>query len=342
MKSYIKAKLILFKKKLLLLCSFNIFFTKLYFFIFSNSYNHEQRAVMNGIRQFRLSTEKQKTSIALLRRNIHRLEKGLIMRPRKEVFATSFIFQTVELFKILASEAGKSIQVLDWSYSVLSEYFSVVDINEATIRKSFELFRHLDYKADKKGLSVFPYAKKSNSVSYKELLSLANNRNSVRWFVTNSAPCECDVSKAVELALKAPSACNRQSFEYIFITETELLMKVLSLAGGAVGFREGIPSLMVVVGDYSGYLLERDRHLIYIDSSLATMQLLLAFETLAYNSCVLNWPESDINNYRVNKLLNLPSYKKVIMLIAVGKGEQGGGIPFSQKKTSNDSLSVYR
>ncbi|MDX1272780.1 nitroreductase family protein [Bizionia paragorgiae] len=342
MKSYIKAKLILFKKKLLLLCSFNIFFTKLYFFIFSNSYNHEQRAVLNGIRQFRLSTEKQKTSIALLRRNIHRLEKGLIMRPRKEVFATSFIFETVQLFEVLASEAGKSIQVLDWSYSVLSEYFSAVDIKQPTIGKSFELFRHLGYQADKQSLSVFPYAKKSNSVSYKELLSLANNRNSVRWFVTNSAPCECDVSKAVELALKAPSACNRQSFEYIFITETELLMKVLSLAGGAVGFREGIPSLMVVVGDYSGYLLERDRHLIYIDSSLATMQLLLAFETLAYNSCVLNWPENDINNYKVNKLLNLPSYKKVIMLIAVGKGEQGSGIPFSQKKTSNDSLSVYR
>lgn len=341
MKSYIKAKLILFKKKLLLLCSFNIFFTKLYFFIFSNSYNHEQRAVLHGIREFRFSTEKQKTSTALLRRNIHRLEKGLIMRPRKEVFATSFIFQTVQLFETLALKTGKSIEVLDWSHSVLSEYFSAVDIKEPTIRKSFELFRHLDYRAVKKDLSVFPYIKQSNNVSYHDLLSLANNRNSVRWFVANSAPCENVVSKAVELALKAPSACNRQSFEYIFITEAELLMKVLSLAGGAVGFSEGVPSLMVVVGDYSGYLLERDRHLIYIDSSLATMQLLLAFESLEYNSCVLNWPENDINNYKVNKLLNLPSHKKVIMLIAIGKGEQGSGIPFSQKKTSYDSLSVY-
>jgi hypothetical protein len=55
--------------------------------------------------------------------------------------------------------------------------------------------------------------------------------------------------------------------------------EVAATAMGTAGFSNNIPALIAVVGDLSAYPAERDRHVIYIDGGLATMQLMLAFET---------------------------------------------------------------
>jgi hypothetical protein len=40
-----------------------------------------------------------RSTSALLRRNTHRLEKGLIMRPRRAVFGANYIGETVTIFR---------------------------------------------------------------------------------------------------------------------------------------------------------------------------------------------------------------------------------------------------
>ena len=92
---------------------------------------------------------------------------------------------------------------------------------------------------------------------------------------------------------------------------------------------------MAVVGDLSAYPLERDRHLIYIDASLASMQLMLAAETLGLATCPINWPDIERAEQRIRDLLDLPPHERVIMLIAIGYGDPEGGVPYSQKKQSN-------
>ena len=95
---------------------------------------------------------------------------------------------------------------------------------------------------------------------------------------------------------------------------------------------------MVVVGDLSAYPYERDRHLIYVDASLASMQLMLALETLGLSSCPINWPDIEVMERGMAEVLDLSFHERPIMLISVGYPDPRGNIPFSQKKSSDSMI----
>ena len=69
-----------------------------YFAWFNRAFRREQTAVLAGRLQYQHHLRHAKKSSALLRRNIHRLEKGLIMRPRRAVFAEDYILETVRSY----------------------------------------------------------------------------------------------------------------------------------------------------------------------------------------------------------------------------------------------------
>src|SRR5690606_5915785 len=67
---------------------------------------------------------------SLLRRNTHRLEKGLLMRPRRSLFALDYIEETVEFYCGLVTgtpvERLEQDDELRWASDVLNQYFDVV------------------------------------------------------------------------------------------------------------------------------------------------------------------------------------------------------------------------
>jgi nitroreductase len=140
------------------------------------------------------------------------------------------------------------------------------------------------------------------------------------------------IQKTIDAALSAPSACNRQPFRFIVSNIPERASEIAKCAGGTTGYAENVPAIIVVVGDLSAYPKEQDRHLIYIDSSLASMQLMLAAEALGLATCPINWPDIDKAEKRIQRILNLPTHERVVMLISIGYGDPEGGIAYSQKK----------
>jgi nitroreductase len=85
----------------------------------------------------------------------------------------------------------------------------------------------------------------------------------------------------------------------------------------------------------SAYPFERDRHLIYIDASLAAMQLMLAAETLGLATCPINWPDIKNAERRIRDVVDIKPHERVVMLTAIGYGDPDSGIPFSHKKQSD-------
>ncbi|MFC3033077.1 nitroreductase family protein [Pseudoalteromonas fenneropenaei] len=307
------------------------FLSRLYYLLFDQSFAFEQQAILKGQVQYKRQSGVQQYSSSLLRRNIHRLEKGLIMRPRKPIFALDYITETIEIYKLVKTRAEFDLEELKWAESVLTEYFSIVDRHPKVdfLREQFE---SLCISIDS-SFKPYPSTERyKHTVKYDEFLALAKARRSVRWFDPESVDLIL-VKKAIEIGLQAPSACNRQSYEFMLIDDAETLTKVVQLPGGTSGFADNIPLLIAVIGDLSCYPMARDRHLIYIDSSLASMQFMLALETLGLSSCAINWPELKKLDKRVNKLLALPQYKRVVMFIAVGHAMADGEIPYSQKKS---------
>ncbi|WP_394146926.1 nitroreductase family protein [Shewanella atlantica] len=302
--------------------------------LFNGKFNREQQAVLAGRLAYIANTGVGENSSALLRRNTHRLEKGLSMQPRREVFAEEFIVETANCFSQCVTADRICEQELKWAEDVLNSYFSSVT-HTANIAEAYGIFSQACQSGESvcEQLSVpYEYQELTKSeIDTDAFTALCKQRRAVRWF-TNQQIADADINRAIEIASLAPSACNRQPFEFYVANDRELAPSIAKFAGGTSGFVDNIPCTIVVVGDLSAYPAERDRHVIYIDGSLAAMQLMLALETMGLSSCPINWPDLDVPEQKMAKRLGLKAYERPIMLIAVGYAAPEGMIPFSQKK----------
>jgi nitroreductase len=310
----------------------NGFLASLYFTFVSTKFYREHKGVLQGIQAYKRADVRGQQTSSQLRRNIHRLEKGLIMRPRRETFAEDYIEETVKLLKHAFDGGTLCADEIKWAKDVLLLYFSVVS-DTPKIKATRNMFMSLEVVED---VAYIPYQRDAVpdlKISYDQLLTLFKRRRSVRWYLNRMVEKEL-IYKAVEAASLAPSACNRQPFTFHVLCNKERAVKVARMAGGTVGFAENIPCLIVVVGDLNYYFDERDRHLIYIDGSLASMQLMLALETLGLSSCPINWPDIEQRERAIQHELDLEKFQRPVMQISVGYPDPDGGIPFSQKKSA--------
>ena len=303
------------------------------YYLVSGEFMREQHKVLLGKVLYEMQESDVQNSSAMLRRNIHRIEKGLIMRPLKPVFAADYIGETVEQYAKLAKAIGSS-EELYWASDVIERYFSTVTLNEylASLKVVYEEHRarrDSDFQA-----SMSPYLSSDRPdlmIGFDEFSQLCKRRRSVRWF--KDVPVEKQkIVKAARVAAMAPSACNRQPYSFLAYTEKSMVEQVASIPMGTVGFDHNFPCIVAVVGDLSAFPEERDRHVIYIDASLASMQFMLALETLGLSSCPINWPDIEKKERQMETLLKLKPSERVVMLIALGEADPDGGIPFSQKQ----------
>ncbi|MFT5813059.1 MAG: nitroreductase [Psychroserpens sp.] len=321
--------------------SLNGFTASIYYLLFNRSFYREHRASLKGRIAFNNKLIQIQQSSALLRRNTHRLEKGLIMRPRRESFAEAYVLETVSAFKQAVSKGNFCKDEIKWAADVLAQYFSVVvDKGRiATARSMFVNMQLPEFLLMQEDKSV-PYshaALPSLTINFKQIEQLYKKRRSVRWYQDRKVD-KVDLEKSVNVASLAPSACNRQPFFFNFTIDPNVATDIANCAMGTVGFSENIPALIVVVGDLSNYPSERDRHVIYIDASLAAMQLMLALETLGLSSCPINWPDVEDRERLLQDKLGLEYFERPVMLIATGYALPEGEIPFSQKKSASTLL----
>jgi len=308
-----------------------------YYAFVSRQFDREHKAVLAGRAQYKDSLTKIGVSSALLRRNIHRLEKGLIMQPRRAIFAEDYILETVENFCSSTQQGQLCKNEWKWAADVLTEYFSIIG-SSSIILKALDLFKAAAPLSSGANKSI-PYPHSSlpkTDISYEQLSNLMQRRRSVRWY-QNLAVEDNKLRKAVEAASLAPSACNRQPYRFYIANNSQKATEIAKCAMGTAGFAENLQCVVVVVGDLSAYPMERDRHVVYIDASLASMQFMLACETMGLSTCPINWPDIESREQMMEKKLQLKPYERPIMLIAVGYGAADGGVPFSQKK-GNDIL----
>jgi len=310
---------------------------------FGNSFTQEHQAVLKGRKAYHDSLKDIGNTCALLRRNTHRLEKGLIMRPRRSVFAEGFIQETVNCYNNVITSKELDQSEKKWASDVLDEYFKIVGSTSVTdrARSKYEQSRKKVID-DFEPTSLIPAIDSTfkpyrydqlpdPEVSVDELEKLFIKRRSVRWYQDKRVPKDL-IQHAANLASLAPSACNRQPYRFVFCNDKDKAVAIAKCAGGTTGFAENLPSIIAVVGDLSAYPYERDRHLIYVDGALGSMQLMLALETLGLSSCSINWPEVDASERRIRKIIDLKDYERVVMLLAVGYADTEGSVPFSQKK----------
>ncbi|QJE94587.1 nitroreductase family protein [Luteolibacter luteus] len=315
--------------------------SSLYYGIYRTDFLREQRSFAAGRQAYQDSLAKPGSSMAILRRNVHRIEKGLLMQPRRVPFALDYIGETVAAFAT-ACKAPLEAEEFAWGRDVLSEYFAVHE-KEAKANPHAEKFYTAlstsGWIADESTPRI-PYRRDTAAplpVDLESLRALARHRRSVRWFLQKPVPRSA-IDAAIEIGTQAPSACNRQPFEFRIFDDRELVEQVIDIPFGLAGYGHNVPVLIVVVGQQRNFFSERDRHLIYIDASLAVMGLLYGLEVQGLSSCCVNWPDIEENETRMAELLKLSADERPVMLVALGYPDPQGMVARSVKK----SLPVIR
>lgn len=309
------------------------------------TFNREQYAVLAGRRAYYRQLSTSRPTHVELRRNIHRLEKGMSMQPRRPVFARDFIAETVDFYRIAVEGGpqGRSIEgdELLWAREVLTEYFDIVAPGDPRVDRARAEFATIPVPGgETNGVPMRPYPQrdiKPSDITYDQLLALARQRRSIRWFEQRPVPREL-IDQALLVGRESPTACNRLPYEFLVFDEPDLVRKVASIPFGTAGYHHQIPTVVVVKGNLDSYFSPRDRHAIYVDSSLATMGFLYALETLGLSSSVINWPDFEPLEMKMAHTLGLAPHERVICLIAVGYADRDALVPASPKK----SLDVLR
>lgn len=320
-------------------------------YLICGRFRREHAAVLAGRYKYMLDAGQGRDQAAAfkLRRNTHRLEKGLIMRPRRDVFAVEYIRETVDTYCALrAGLVGQpsegDVLLLSWASEVLEEYFSVT-ADEPTIsacRKKFESEAMPPTSDLVAGHGLIPYARQVSDlpdISIDQLQGLAEYRRSCRWYLPRAVPREV-IDGAVRVAMLSPSACNRQPFRFMIFDDPTSAAEIGAIPMGTAGFSQNFPAIAVLVGQLDAFPHDRDRHLIYIDAALAAMAFQFALEVQGVSSCCINWPDIEELEKKMEQRLGLARHERPVMSISFGYADPEGQVPYSQKK-SLDEIRTY-
>lgn len=329
----VKALYIQIKLMLLRVIARSSFLSSIYYAFFSAAYTREKRAVVAGLLRH-MKQLKTSASFFNLRRNVHRIEKGLVMPNRRPVFALEYIGETVTYYEqcMNSCESEEDRSEFGWATDILRLYFSscqshpIIDEQKARFEKV----------ASPLCGSAAPYVRGDSPppVDAEQLMALAKRRKSVRVYLQKPVPREL-VDQALEIASLSPSSCNRQPTLYRIYDEPTLVRELSAMPLGTAGFAENIPMICAVTGDLSAYFYERDRHSIYVDGCLSAMLFMLALESVGLSSCPLNWPEINSLDRKLEKRLGLPPHERAILFLSIGFADPEGRLAYSEKKHLN-------
>ena len=314
----------------------NGFLSGLYYAVGSRAYDREHRGTIAARARYLRDVFSHEGSIYVLRRNVHKLEKGLVMRPRRPLFGLGFLQETVQSFDDCAMRYKngqlKDADTVSWARQVLGVYFQALSAPHALVDQCRAIYEGTLARLDQTdSVERIPFVRPDCDLpSYEAMLQLALHRRSVRWFEQRPVPREV-LDKAVVVAGLSPSACNRQPFRFAIFDEPALVQKIGAIPKGTPGWLHNIPCFIVIVGTLEAFDKEKDRHIPYVDGSLAAMSLCFALETQGVSTCCVNWPDIAQTEARMTEALGLAPYERPIMCLAVGYPDKSAKVPYSQK-----------
>lgn len=333
-----KEKFDLFKKKMI---KSNRLFIMMSLF-FNEKYYREHKSFLEGSFRYDNAVQRRLINESFLRRNIHRIEKGMLMKPRRDVFALRFILPTVQAFIVFVEQRKRTTSEYQWAYQVLKRYFQLVESKHTQFLEARELFNGIEISdVEKTEEQKIPFkVNKSNTIKLDDFYKLNSSRKSVRWYSDKPVPKE-SIDKALEIASLAPSSCNRSPYRYIICNNNkELIQKIAKIPAGTVGWYSNIPAIAVLVGKQSAFTNLANRHSIYVDATLSVMPFVLALETIGISSCLINWADDKGRDKRMREALGMSEDECVIVSISMGYADDSEMVAYSQRKYNNE-ISEY-
>ena len=164
------------------------------------------------------------------------------------------------------------------------------------------------------------------------------SRHSIRQFSDKTVAYD-DIKKSVQLAMKAPTACNRQACRVYYYSDNRTNAELGKLIAGDTGFENEVKNYLVVTSDLSAFYDSFERNQIYIEAGLFAMALVQALHYNGIASCILQNGETPEKNTQFKQICdNIPENEKIALFIAIGYYKDEFNYAVSKRKNINDVL----
>ena len=153
----------------------------------------------------------------------------------------------------------------------------------------------------------------------EQFLNIINNRRSVRKYIERPVSDDL-IEKIITAGTFAPSASNRQPWEFIIVTRTDLQEKIAEAC--AQEWMRSAPVFIIVCINMkiaSASYGERGEKLFGIQSTAAAIEnIFLAAESLGLNTC---WIGS-FSEHKISILAQCPDYIRPCAVLTLGYGAE--------------------
>jgi nitroreductase len=146
--------------------------------------------------------------------------------------------------------------------------------------------------------------------------SLLEQRRSIRKYQPKPVEPE-KIDRLIEAALRAPSSRGRNPWEFVVVTDPDLLLALSTAKPHGASFLKNAPLGIVVCAD-------PEKCDVWIeDASIASILIHLAAAAMGLGSCWIQirkrmYDGVDTSQDRIRKHLNLPENLNVLSIIAIG------------------------
>ncbi|NER78110.1 MAG: nitroreductase [Leptolyngbya sp. SIO1D8] len=285
-----------------------------------------------------------KTSLkAYITKEYHRIEKRLAFKEPRVGFRPEIARGLASKTKTYLEKYGAD-DTIRTSTDCLEAYYGFNlrhGVDDANLRKEIDSIKSGLNLIDTYNLggtleltreSVFEKAK----INLKDFFE---SRYSIRDF--SPEPVDRDLLKrAVSMAQKTPSVCNRQSSKvYLFDDET-LKNLVLQYQNGNKGFGDKAKAVLVVTSDLRHFFSIGERYQGWIDGGMFSMSLVYALHSLGLGTCCLNWSVEKHTDRALKTAAGIDDYESIIMMIAVGHLPEKFKVAKSSRKSLEEVLYI--
>lgn len=273
---------------------------------------------------------------------VHSLEKGMTnLNPRK--FGYKKVIELIDYLNQYSKYDEKSY-AYNLSISMLNEYLRFyeshnwVDSDEYRIVSNYIQNKH-DYKkiaAGKTEIYKDEILKECNKINYDDFLS---SRHAVRCFSKEKLKKE-DIKNAVSMAIKSPSACNRQMIKVNYIENQDKINFIKENSQGLGNFELDNVNFFVITFDINANYFIGERNQGWFNAGLFSMNFVNALHSLGIGSCFLQFGSSFKKECEFKKVLNIPNSERIAVIIAAGYYAEKSVVPCSARKDLNDILQI--
>lgn len=210
----------------------------------------------------------------------HSLEKGLSNINFRLGFGKNAYTQLIEALEaFIQNDYNRNSIAFLSGISVLNEYVlkhQETSVDVSYIKSKLEKLNG-NRKIEELGGIFTLHKNQIITASKSNFETLAMNRYSVRDY-SNKVIDDEKISKALQIASKTPSVCNRQPWNIYILKNKELINNVLEVQGGFIGHGNNIGALILIASNNHFLSDYTERNQGFTDCGMFSMSLIYALQ----------------------------------------------------------------